>query len=431
MPTFTSSQIQAAITQLMTDIGLLHDIVQGDSSISVSTEGGPVPSIAKFYNQVLAAISVGSFPGVIVSNQATISGNYTAVSGDTGKTLNVTGGQWTITFGAASGYSDPFTAVVINRNLLAATFVAIDSFAESPVKLWPGESILMQRTGSNWAPIYNIAPKRFKRLGGINLYVGNGATGSDTANDGLSSSRPFLKIQKAVEVAQFECDGGVTINLQAGTHTPRGGDVDVVRVTGPAIGADLILVLGDTTGTGQTGFVLQCPTGGTCVNVQDNGILVINGCYCTTAVGGAATLVNARQQSVLDFNGCDLGNTVGGSHISAQVGASINIGNNAGNPVCMNVRGAAAVHLGVSSGAYCNYGSFTVAIPSALSMGFWFTAAQCGVISNGGAPMTYSGAGLAGTTGTRFSIDTNAVCISSATEPGNTAGTTTNGGFHA
>lgn len=427
---YTSAQIQAAIDQLIVDIGKLHDIVQGSNTTDISTENGLVPSVAKFYNQLLAGFAVGNFPGAIRSDPASITGNYTAVSGDTGKTLNVSGGQFTITFGAPSGYSSVFTCLVVNRNTLACTFVAISGFSGSPVKLWPGESILLQRDGSTWAPCYNIAPKRYKNLAGINLYVGNGSTGSDTANDGLQSSRPFQKIQKAVDVAQFECDGGVTINILAGTHTVPAGQTSVIRVTGPAIGADLILVQGDTTGTAQTGFVIQCPTGGSSVDVQDNGILVINGCYLTTAVGGAATLVNCRQQAVLDLNGCDLGNTVGGSHISCTTSGSINIGNNAGNPTCMNVRGAATQHVGCSNNGYVNYGSFNVAIPSALSMGFWFSAANCGIISNGGAPMTYSGAGLAGTTGTRFSVAQNAVVVSGATEPGNTAGTTATGGLH-
>src|SRR5215475_1137442 len=116
MPIHTSAEIQAAIDQLIIDIGLLHDMVQGDNTTDVSTENGLVPSVAKFYNQLLAGFAVGNFPGAIRSDHSTISGNYTVVSGDTGKTLNVSGGQWTITFGAPTGYSSVFTALVINRN---------------------------------------------------------------------------------------------------------------------------------------------------------------------------------------------------------------------------------------------------------------------------------------------------------------------------
>jgi microcystin-dependent protein len=50
MPTL-QEQLQAAVTQTTTDSGLLHDIVHGDDTTTVTTENGPVKSVAKVINE--------------------------------------------------------------------------------------------------------------------------------------------------------------------------------------------------------------------------------------------------------------------------------------------------------------------------------------------------------------------------------------------
>jgi microcystin-dependent protein len=59
MPTL-QEQLQAAVVQTTTDSGLLHDIVHGDAATTVTTENGPVKSVAKVIgeNQALLTSSL-------------------------------------------------------------------------------------------------------------------------------------------------------------------------------------------------------------------------------------------------------------------------------------------------------------------------------------------------------------------------------------
>ncbi len=61
MPTL-QEQLQAAVVQTTTDSGLLHTIVHGDATTTVTTEGGPVKSVAKVIseNQTLLTTSLAT-----------------------------------------------------------------------------------------------------------------------------------------------------------------------------------------------------------------------------------------------------------------------------------------------------------------------------------------------------------------------------------
>ena len=66
----TAAEIQAKLDVLSADMGLFNDIVNGGDTTEVTTDGGVVPSIAKFYKDVATPFSfqglwdasVGSFP---------------------------------------------------------------------------------------------------------------------------------------------------------------------------------------------------------------------------------------------------------------------------------------------------------------------------------------------------------------------------------
>ncbi len=70
------STLSDAINTGLVDFGLLHEIINGDASTSVTTEGGPVPSLSKIiatiYNTVLASITTSS-----QTNQAITVGTLT------------------------------------------------------------------------------------------------------------------------------------------------------------------------------------------------------------------------------------------------------------------------------------------------------------------------------------------------------------------
>ena len=72
MPGPTTDTIQNTVTQLTTDSGLLHDIIHGPANATVTTENGPVPTVAKVIADISASIQQGFTAGfvAVVANAA-------------------------------------------------------------------------------------------------------------------------------------------------------------------------------------------------------------------------------------------------------------------------------------------------------------------------------------------------------------------------
>ena len=54
------TQLRAAVSRADTDSRLLHDIVHGDATATVDTEGGPVKTVAKAIGDVEAGVAVAA-----------------------------------------------------------------------------------------------------------------------------------------------------------------------------------------------------------------------------------------------------------------------------------------------------------------------------------------------------------------------------------
>lgn len=81
MPTL-QEQLQAAVVQTTTDSGLLHTIVHGDANTTVTTEGGPVKSIAKVIGENQALLTTSLSTLTEMRDQAVASADAAAFSED-------------------------------------------------------------------------------------------------------------------------------------------------------------------------------------------------------------------------------------------------------------------------------------------------------------------------------------------------------------
>ena len=54
------TQLRAAVSRADTDSRLLHDIVHGDATATIDTEGGPVKTVAKAIGDVEAGVAVAA-----------------------------------------------------------------------------------------------------------------------------------------------------------------------------------------------------------------------------------------------------------------------------------------------------------------------------------------------------------------------------------
>jgi hypothetical protein len=164
--------------------------------------------------------------------------------------------------------------------------------------------------------------------------------GSDS-NDGLAntSARAFLTIQKAVDTVLFDYDCGnstATVNVADGTYDP-------FSVSADGLGSNQVLVLGNTTTPGNC---IINTTSGSCVTVQDKGILTIQGFKLT---GPGVGLFCRGQSAVIDFSKIHWGSSittcvfVGGAGGSVNGGQNCNVLNNVATLIQLQGSGAAPI----------------------------------------------------------------------------------------
>src|SRR5262249_5472080 len=70
-------------------------------------------------------------------------------------------------------------------------------------------------------------------------YVATSGNGGSNSNDGLSSSAPFLTVQKAFDTIATVNNGGFAITISVGAGTFAGG-----TLTGPLVGTGAVTLIG-------------------------------------------------------------------------------------------------------------------------------------------------------------------------------------------
>lgn len=216
-------------------------------------------------------------------------------------------------------------------------------------------------------------------------------TGNDVNNG--SSSSPWRTIQHAVTWIASNVDmAGNSIGLNIGSGTFAGFASD----QGAWLGNTEIGI----SGAGSASTFIQCLPSGNAIFAKDLSIITISGVTIedngsSNGVGG----VVCGQGCVLDI-GADVkfGTIANGVHISAANGGVINILST------YTITGNAIQHISTAFGGLITYNGITgFSIPSALSFSIFANAVYQGNIQVSGAS-TFTGSGVAGTTGTKFNI---------------------------
>lgn len=245
----------------------------------------------------------------------------------------------------------------------------------------------------------------------LNLYV-NTATGNDSNNGSISF--PFKTIGAAASYLSNNYDvQGVNVNVAAGTYNEQ---VQIETLNGGFL-MDINYI-----GAGSGTTIIQAPSGLNCIFLKDFGVAEIRG-FTLTGASGADFGISCGQFAICDL-GSDIvfGSNFLGAHMSVSQNASLNILNN------YTITGSAPYHIITSSGGLVGINSsVTATIPTALSFTSYLYASQGSKITIGSG-YNASGAGAAGTTGTKFTYTSGGQIYSGGTDlnsflPGNANGT--------
>jgi len=231
--------------------------------------------------------------------------------------------------------------------------------------------------------------------------------GSDS-NDGLAntSGGAFLTIQKAITTtaALDRSTYNVTIQVGSGTYT------GAVSVTGWGPGSGSVTLLGDA--STPTNCVIST-TSVNAISVTAPVALTVNGFKLQTTTGGSCVYAdNCARVNLLNINF----GAAAYAHVLSWWGAKVDIQSN------YTISGGGARHWWALNGGI-NAAGYTVTISGTPAFSEYFAAATL----NGAiyAVQTWSGSA----TGPRFLSDGNASIFTAGTTlPGNSAGTTQNGG---
>jgi hypothetical protein len=255
------------------------------------------------------------------------------------------------------------------------------------------------------------------------LYVAT--TGSDTANNGLSSVTPFKTIQHATTVAQgYDLSGGVaTIYVANGTYAAGAG------VTGLNLNGS-IHYIGNT--ASPTSCKITLPGGGACFAVAYGAVITVSGFAMEVPSGGPGTAIFgsngigllASNGGEMTFDHCAFG-VCSTSHISANIGGFISV---PGNLTPYAVYGSAPSHVSAGNMSVITLAGSVVSLSGALAFSTAFATSSGPAVLY--APlMTFPSTGSV--TGQRYSAGLGGAIFTSGGGanffPGTLAGTSTTG----
>lgn len=242
-------------------------------------------------------------------------------------------------------------------------------------------------------------------------------TGSDIANDGLSSGSPFLTVQKAVNAASMLDFNGFTVTIQvaAGTYADR---VVVNGVNLGLIDFNSLVIQGDV--STPANVVFSYSGGGNTISALAGAQVTVKG---VRFVGGVNTYhISSQQASYIAILNCEFG--AGFAHLYARNGGFVGINGN------YTVTGSANCHVLTEFSGRVRGASTTVTITGTPAFSTAFaSAAGLGNIEL--IAMTFSGSA----TGPRYAATLNGVIYTqgggASYLPGNSAGSTATGGQYA
>lgn len=228
-------------------------------------------------------------------------------------------------------------------------------------------------------------------------------TGNDS-NPGTQAS-PWRTVQKACNyvLAELDLHGGVYVAIQLADGNY---EEDVVCFSHP-VGGHLFFILGNQ----------QNPE-----NVYVRTFTKVD--FGAVQITGIRTkFLNAIQFGILDYAHMAFDATTG-VHVKAQSGGSINVTGPS------KILGGALAHQQTwGNASRISLAGQPVTIPAALNFSVAFCLCTGGGITADGMTVTYSGAGVSGTTGQKYICNRNGVLdLSGTVFPGNVGGSYSHGG---
>jgi hypothetical protein len=336
-------------------------------------------------------------PGIdqnVLNNQT---GNYTIAPTDCGATVFYgTVGQFTLTLPSVSGFPSNCSVLVKNGDTVNGKILS--GFPSSlGTLLYPRQNFGVKIVNGAWTPFYYPAP--YAPISAVTFFVS--PSGVDT-NDGLTAGTPITFATACQRRQTIFQPGAVTIQLADGTYST-------------AVGGVLCSVLGNSGGNSQTltnitgncgatsNVVLSIPDGDTGIQVKDLGEVEV-GCIKFQGAGSGVSIgVSAAQFSVVDFQTTTWGTFGAGSvFVSMAQSASFNLIGTAAMTL-LAPPGSGGTVISLASSANMSVGAATIAIPSALAWGGQFLQMYGPTMATLGG-LTFTGSGVAGTTGKRASL---------------------------
>lgn len=281
----------------------------------------------------------------------------------------------------------------------------------------PGVVIITEYIG---LPSFNSLNIRTKLTVNTNFYV---ATTGNNSNNGLTAGTPWLTIQHAIDYISQNIDLAgwtATINVADGTYTNN------VVILKDFTGGGFVILSGNT--TTPANCLISISTGTDAIALTNSSNLLIQGFKIQTNGGHC---ISVRNGSTLYINGkMDFGAITGGfltAHLFTSVCANIGIG----TTITYTISGGASCHWYATYNSVINMqGATPITLTGTPAFPFGFARGDgSGTLLISG--LTFSGTGA---TGPRYiSTDNSFMQTFSAGPtylPGDTAGTTSNGGLY-
>ena len=363
-----------------------------DAGFSTGTSGHAVPFLDGTNVWSGTSNLFPNIPSNILNSQTA---NYTAVTGDCGKTIALGGNAtFTLTVGAASGFPANCMLIVANVDTWTSgrgKTMAINSVTFPLTVLYPQMSFTLVNVNNAWQVVGLANRARPPASTTLNIFT-DFANGND-ANDGLAAGTGNAKktVQGCLNAFLSDIDFAGTIlgvcNMLVGSTDTQGVHFSAHDLVGANGGAAILI-------QGNGGNATISPTGTDAIGVFLNTAIQLKNLTLQTTTGGDA-IISSYNSFVDMLTGITFGPTAG-NHIHTINHGTVQINNN------YTISGNASQHYNASQGGLItNSGATTVTGGSQA----FTTFAQSQLGGNlEVAGLTFSGMGAA--TGTRFNAAT-------------------------
>jgi hypothetical protein len=344
---------------------------------------------------------------------------YVAGAGDCGKIFSLSGNTfYTFTLGSASGFSAECSIIVYNADSGRGKGMNVPGIAT--FVLWPLQTVTFSNTSSGWI----AAPSRQLWIAASPTIYVNFLNGS---NDPLvtdcfvpraGACKTFNYAINTLGQSQFFNIG--VLNIQADCESQYD---ETINVAGFYANTHVVNIVGNS--ANPAACVINRTVSGPILNVQDYGVLVIDGFTLSSNV--ETIFVLARQAAIVDTSNMIFGQNgpIGsnGTHVLSTYYSSVNM---TGTTILKSTQNATFAAASLNATITLST-QVIVNAPDAVGFTSWFSAGTSGSIDGNGISFLITGA----VSGQQFHCFTNAtIQIAGGYPSGLTSGTAASGCQH-